>query len=95
MQNAESPFFDEVVVSNTDFLDTPTLEFGFRASSMMISIFADGPVEWSFTGKTRHGKIYIFDKYASFDDLDNSKLWLRSPTGTPTTIRVWAWIKPR
>lgn len=93
MSVAEAPdrFFDEVVISNTDFEAQPTLKFGFRASSIMLSIFADGPVEWSFTGTKRHGKIYIFDKFASFDRLDDSQIWLRVPNGNPTTVRVWAW----
>lgn len=94
-QAAPDKFFDEVVVANTSFEVDPTLVFNLRATSMMIVINADGPVEWSFNGRDRHGKVYIFDKYASFDELDNSQIWLRVPNGNPTSVRVWAWLKQK
>lgn len=97
MSVAQAPdkFFDELVISNTGWTVLPTLKFGFRATSVMLSIYANGPIEWSYNGRDRHGKIYIFDKFASFDNLDDSQIWLRSPAGVPTSVRVWAWLRMR
>ena len=84
-------FFTEVVVaSNAYDPNTPTA-FGFRATSLMVVIDGNGPLEFSYNGKDRHGKLYKADKFIVFDDIDESQIFFRVPNGNNTSIRVWAW----
>lgn len=85
----ESNFFNDYNVISTEFTEQPSDEFGFRATALMFALDSGRYIEYSFNGKDRHGKILITDRWAAFDRLDASKIWLRAPE--PTTVRLWAW----
>lgn len=96
MTLTDDKFFDEVIVSNTEYTTDPTFRFSFRATAIMITCDGEGPIEFSYNGRKRHGKIYQADKFAVFDEQDESIIWLRlAPGGVTTNVRVWAWLKQK
>lgn len=93
--NPIAKFFDEVVVDSNQFSQLPLMKFDFRATGMMIAIDSGDAVEYSFDGKTRHGKLYSEDSYGSFDDIDESKIWFRKVGDADVSLRLWAWEKKK
>ena len=91
-----SQFFKELEVDNEQFLEAETLDFGFRATGMLIVIDKGKALEWSFTqGKDLHGKLYKKDSFVVFDWFDAQKIWLRKAPGQKVTVRIWAWVRQR
>ena len=91
-----SHFFQELEVDNEAFTDNFTLDFGFRATGMLIVIDRGKAVEWSFTaGKNLDGKLFRRDSFVVFDWFDAQKIWLRKVPGQKVRLRIWAWVRQR
>lgn len=88
---SRNKYFKAQTISNTDFEDTPTLEWGFRATGLIIAIDGAGPVHFSYNGKDIDGTLYASDRWIAFDNHDESKIWLKADAASP--IRLWAWEK--
>lgn len=86
----ESNFFNDYALNNTDWTEAPTDEFGFRATALLFAMDSGSYFEYSFNGKDRAGKILITDRWAAFDRIDASKIYLRAPEAE-TKVRLWAW----
>lgn len=90
MANKEQ-FFDESSVPSADFLK---VDFGFEADHIMIVHDGTGDITLSWDGTTgsNDGKFVPNDNWIQFDDLEKSKIFLKSTVGADP-VRVWAWRK--
>lgn len=89
-------FFKESSVNNQPgFSKSPTWDFGFRATSMIIIIDSNSANDWiefSFdAGNSLHGKVIAEDRHIVFDWFDGQKIWLRGPSGRNVNYRIYAW----
>lgn len=88
-------FFRELETVEKEFKSEADCQWKFNATGLIIAIDAGGPLEFSYNGKEVHGKLYVTDKFVSFDETAESKIWFRVASENPPTtkIRLWAWIR--
>lgn len=90
---AKLKHFDEITVSNAAFDKQFVVDFGIRATGIMICVDGAGYVEYSFNCKDRHGKVYESDAFVAFDNIDEQLIYFRAPSSV--SIRVWAWLEQK
>jgi hypothetical protein len=82
-------FYQEEIVTNSDFPSEPQVFMKFRGSRRMIFVCPAGAVEYSFNGNTVHGKVASGEpsEKLDFGTREGDKIWLKGSG----TIQVHAW----
>ena len=88
-------YFKKLTFSNTDWNEDSdfTIQIIGQFSFSLLNE-GDEIIEYSFNGNNLHGDMTPGKPSAgmTFDNRRISAIWVRSPSGNPTTLRVEAWV---
>lgn len=85
-------YYKRITVSATSFQDQDDLNFGFDATSVIISNDSDtDSIAFSFLNPHLDGELFCYDEPLVMDGLSEARLWFKKLTVNDVQVRVWAW----
>lgn len=85
-------FYKRLVISSTIFTNEHDIDFGFQATSVIITNDSTtDSIGFSFRKPYLDGELFCNDGPLVMDGLSEGKLWLKKISINDVQVRVWAW----